>query len=1166
MSIAGELNILATTKAVQRRHLERLYPYLDWSKMPFSSYIDFFALKNIIDDCGALWTNAYGKDNGEADDTRKYLTDYSGNGRDIELFNFAFAGMSGYGGYGSTLWTAYGAKAEQTSGNVVNISLESSADNGGGVLPLILYKGESVKIRYKITGYQEGCLLRAYTNTRNAEGTVTPTIMRTITADGIYEDTFEWDSENAATDSTGSQVFIICEYSRATSAINMTIEQLPLYPGALVSDGVDDYGQCIKDFALPDDYTVVAVRKILKGNNGGLATKGGGTNGAFLFEAGDVSVPTWSFGASTAISLSKRPALFSYQSKASYNGDALNVGDNVDSASNKLMLFTQTATSSTRQSAALHSLGIFTRTLTEDELRVVKNCMMAEWAAMTGEMDGITYVADWDGKGRSNDEEEPMRSQWTDKATGKVINLSNYSFSEMSGWGGYQFDWSAWKSDIAGNGGSVIRTKASIRMTNTGNYPDYSLAYLRTTPIVSAFKIRVTGLKDNATLYFYGSGANFSTKKDGVYTINYATPLSSELNTFRLEGYSANEEADLLIEQLPLYPGALVSDGIDDRIQAEEALGEVGTVLIHWKNIGLPAEHYLYNAGWDDQGRLYCWKTGENIACGIPHMQMDGHPIMVYHRSPTISNVPLNNSTGENNCPIFRLIFIREQLDAAQQEFLKWKVGKEYRDYLIRNGWEGIEAQEDEWYGIEWDVTDSSPDVKRIGNMQMHRTLPVHSQMTGALLDDTGAELKVLGDDWTAETRDGSAGQVMVKMPVDSYWKFESDGNKRRVKLSDKELSGFTRTPLGYASAYEASLDRYNYKLASVVDTSGRYRGGNNQDSWDNSYNTQIGRPATNINRTYFRTYARSRKGGSNEWNIMTYDFQKLIYWLFAVEYATLDTQKTFNAEKSTEGYAQGGLGDGVTGLKDTIWNTFSAYYPFIPCGHSDSIGNGTGQAPYTMPFEYDVMNHGGAAVSYIGKYDTETAYTVGQFVSQGEELYECIADATAGTALTDTTYFSKVTRTVVYVPRYRGIENPFGHIWQWTDGINVRISPDSTSGLSEVFVCSDPSKFSDDGYDGYRSVGNGARDQNYVSEILFGDGGEIMPKTCEGSVDTYFCDYHYTTIPVAITLRAVLFGGSANNSKNAGLVCTHVSFTPSSLDARFGTRLCFIPEEENTI
>ena len=1177
MSIAGELNILATTKAVQRRHLERLYPYLDWSKMPFSSYIDFFALKNIMDDCGAIWTNAYRKSNDEDAETRKYLTDYSGNGRDIELFNFAFAGMSGYGGYGSTSWNAYGDKAEQTSGNVVNISLESS-DDSEGVLPLILYKGESVKIRYKITGYQEGCLLRAYTNTRNAEGAVVPTIIRTITADGIYEDTFEWDSENAATDSTGSQVFIICSYSKATSAINMTIEQLPLYPGALVSDGIDDYGQCIKGFALPDDYTVVAIRKPIKINSAALITKGANF-GAFIFE----SVSNYSYG--TATTATNKPPLFSYLTKNSYNGTPIASGTAVDNLEDNCLIFSHNKTN--YQQAALYALGIFTRTLTVEELRIVKNCMMAEWAAMTGELDGITYVADWDAKGRSNDEEEPMRSKWIDKVNGRVINLSNYSFSEMSGWGGYAYDFLNFRGNYSYS--EHTPTKIQVQSRNEGSSAKtIAEQYLKNDDTIGLFTfpglyVRISNPNDIPLVldYYPISGTTINLHEGINYipekTIEITDEMAIKKSAIRFligSSYVGDfQNLGCTLELLPLYPGALVSDGVDDYGVSAEVIDEpIGSVIMHAESLSENFGKYLYGMSGNINNRIYCWiDSSGHVAAGAPSSVVE-LPFLKYTREPVAPNLQLWVSSVNNNShcksAIFRLILIQEQLDAAQLEFLQWKVEKEYRDSLIRNGWEGIETPEEEWYGIEWDVTDPSPDVKRIGNMEMHKTLPVHSQITGVLLDDTGAELKVLGDDWTAETRDGSAGQVMVKMLVDSYWKFESDGNKRRVKLSDKELSGFTRTPLGYVSAYEASLDRYNYKLASVVDTSGRYRGGNNQDSWDNSYNTQIGRPATNISRTYFRTYARSRQSGSNKWNIMTYDFQKLIYWLFAVEYATLDTQKTFNAEKSTEGYAQGGLGDGVTLLKGTTWNTFSAYYPFIPCGYSDSFGNSTGQSAYTMPFEYDVMYHGGAAVSYIGEYDPETAYTSGQFVSQDEELYECIADAAAGTALTDTTHFSKVTRTVVYVPRYRGIENPFGHIWQWTDGINVRINPnydDGTNGLSEVFVCSDPSKFSDNGYVGYRHVSNGARDQYFVSEILFGDGGEIMPKTCEGSSDTYFCDNHYMTIPVAVTLRAVMFGGSANNGANAGLICSDSTFLPSFTDARFGTRLCFIPEEENT-
>lgn len=379
---ADKLELLLRTKERQKAYLQEKYPLLDFDTIPFRAYLDLFQGRSYVPGFVGGW-KAYGRSNDEDAGTRKYLYDYSGNGRDIELFNFAFAGMSGYGGYGSTVWTAYGAKAEQTSGNVVNISLESSADNEVGVSSLNLYKGESVKIRYKITGYQEGCLLRAYTNTLNAEGSIVPTIVRTITADGIYEDTFEWDSENAATDSEYSRIFIICNYLNATSAINMTIEQLPLYPGALVSDGVDDYGQCIKDFALPDDYTVVAIRKLIGNSSGnaGLVGKSCTNNqGAFIFEYNDSGSRSYSYGGS--LINTDTQALFSYLTKSSFNGTAGTPGTGTDTENDQLTLFHESYTS--YKKAALYDLRIYDHSLTAEELQTVQDEMFSDYENATG--------------------------------------------------------------------------------------------------------------------------------------------------------------------------------------------------------------------------------------------------------------------------------------------------------------------------------------------------------------------------------------------------------------------------------------------------------------------------------------------------------------------------------------------------------------------------------------------------------------------------------------------------------------------------------------------------------------------------------------------------------------------------------------------------------------
>lgn len=417
-------------------------------------------------------------------------------------------------------------------------------------------------------------------------------------------------------------------------------------------------------------------------------------------------------------------------------------------------------------------------------------------------------------------------------------------------------------------------------------------------------------------------------------------------------------------------------------------------------------------------------------------------------------------------------------------------------------------------YGVEFDVTVSSPSCTRIGSTDLHKSLPIQSRMRGCLLNDDGKVVEYLDPtDWTGNVRDGSRGQVMVEIPM-HYRKCETEGNKRRVLLSELPLPGYEVVPLMYVSAYEASVERSTNKLCSVVNDDVDYRGGGNQSANDAKSNTLLGRPATSISRTNFRAYARKRKADSTEWNCMTYDAQKALYWLFVVEYATLNSQATYNSEPTAEGFRQGGLGAGVTTLDGGKWITFNGYNPFIPCGYTDELGNRTGVVEYTMPTDYNA------------------------------------------------------TETKVSVPRYRGIENPFGHIWQWTDGINVRISATKANGgddLSQVFVCHDPAKFNDSNYDGYSHVGNEARNEGYVKELIFGVGGEIMPKICTGAGSTtYICDYHYTNIPSSgAVLRGLLFGGNANDGAHAGFAFANSSYAPSNAYANIGSRLCFLPKSE---
>ena len=415
-------------------------------------------------------------------------------------------------------------------------------------------------------------------------------------------------------------------------------------------------------------------------------------------------------------------------------------------------------------------------------------------------------------------------------------------------------------------------------------------------------------------------------------------------------------------------------------------------------------------------------------------------------------------------------------------------------------------------YGIEFDTEISSPKCTRIGNMAFHRTLPIQSNMRGCLLDDDGNVVEYLDpNDWTSNVRDGSKGQVMVEIPT-HYRKFEEEGTKRRVLLSELPLMGYHKVPKCYVSAYEATVERSTQKLCSVVNDGEDYRGGSNNADWDGTYKSLLGRPATSISRTSFRSYARKRKSGSTEWNCYTYDVHKTLFWLFVVEYATLNSQASYNSEPTSEGYRQGGLGAGVTTWEWGNWTALNGIYPFVPCGHTDSLGNRTG------------------VVSYTVKNDDES-----------------------------------ISKTFD-VPRYRGVENPFGHIWKWTDGCNIQVSASQENGgtgLSKAFICHDPANFQDSNYANYSYVGNIDRVGGYIKEVLFGVGGEILPKLAGGGSTTYFCDNHWTSIPTSgEALCGLLIGGRAADGALAGLAHEGSGDSPSSSRTHICSRLCFIPSE----
>ena len=437
------------------------------------------------------------------------------------------------------------------------------------------------------------------------------------------------------------------------------------------------------------------------------------------------------------------------------------------------------------------------------------------------------------------------------------------------------------------------------------------------------------------------------------------------------------------------------------------------------------------------------------------------------------------------------------------------KIKLEYGDISTEwsPAWKDIPDLEERYaYGVEWDTASSSPDGVRVGNMQLHRELPIQSKIRGVILDNKGGIKSYLNNsNWGNIDTEYLTESIMTEIP-EHWYKFYQDGTKFRMMLSAMPLPGYNHIDQFYISSFESGIDRSSSTLISsygVGSTNVNKRGGDNTSEWDGTYRSLLGCPVTYLTRDQFRQAARKHGSG---WEMYTYGAHKTLFWLFAVEYATLNSQKPFNAQKDANGFSQGGLGEGASQMTD--WINFNNANPLIPCGYTNEFGNGSGEKAYV------------------------------------------VKNASDGTHAT------------LMANRYRGIENPFGHVWKYTDGANIQVTT-GDAGLSILWTTDDPSNFSDTSYTGYDKKGNICRTSGYAKKMLLGENGDIIPTEVDGSSSTYWCDYYRTTITID-GIFVVLAGSSANGALGNGLASIYGGYTSNS--ARdIGTRLCFFPKYKST-
>lgn len=516
--------------------------------------------------------------------------DKMGNGHDIQLKNFSWKGMSGVGGYemNFNLWRNNVSSIPDISMSTTTTSVSVSVGNSTYNNNLIYIHISNWDINknhwLKVTStYEDGDLAFIFYNDSNTKKIGLP-------ANGYV-------NILAYPEFKGSYMYISTISNKQGS---FTIEQLPLYPGALVFDGVDDYGVCENFPILTKEkgYTVVALRQWITYNPNvisAIATNASDQsfNGAFTFENHNKGAEqTISYGA-TQISLQYSKSPFSWQTTSKYNG--VNIANGNKDATNSLVLGRSYPQRNDFANFAIWELVFLDHDATEEELTKIKDYFVKTYPWLFPDQA-------WTVTGKTN-EDEDRATIANITGNGNDLVLSNFGFSGNSGYGLYQQNYAIWTK--VSNRATFTVTSSKIHVTSVTAEEHADFIY--TTGQQLKQKIRITGLSEGVSFVIGRSGVNFKIiSQDGIYDVDILDDSSAN----PIIGYRINriiDSCDITIEQIPEYEGYLITDGVDDGIVSAKLIqfADKFTIVGDWKfmedrndNAGLLKSNqiYIYNA------------------------------------------------------------------------------------------------------------------------------------------------------------------------------------------------------------------------------------------------------------------------------------------------------------------------------------------------------------------------------------------------------------------------------------------------------------------------------------------------------------------------------------------------------------------------------------------
>lgn len=544
--------------------------------------------------------------------TNPVWVDKTGNGHDLQLKNFAWKGMSGVGGYVADI-DEWGTNS--TAAYFERNSIKITATFKENVSLGLLY--HNIKLRQscvlKVTGIPEGC--DAFLDDRLGNRFY-------MSEDGVYEII----PSNFLAEAL---YFSIEKYPERWYGSKLTIEQLPLYPGFILGDGVDDVAVTEKELNFEDTYTVYTAFIPFQNNpTRNMILCGADSKKTFSMQYSSLVYVFFIAGNNYYINANFVNGLNLFACKR--NGNNIYIknlltnkvvtgtcGDWVENAG--LYYLWKNATYASFAKAAIAGQTICNGYFSTDE----DDEKVLDWYKK--QYPWLFPDQAWTVVGKTN-EDEDRATIANITGNGNNLVLSNSGFAEGSGYGLYAENYAGgrWvqstdRADLTWTSYSVNITSVKVASTQLyyQSYPE------QPSFIVPSYKIKVYGLKDGQTLSYRQATSEgqqlYKISEDGTYTLP-SFPFKANGDWYGFTLNKVQESCDITIEQIPEYEGYLVTDGVDDKITSSTfEMGNDWTVIGDWELIN----------------------TGKNDNAGI--VKFDS--IVIYNYNPILINI----KNGRNN-------------------------------------------------------------------------------------------------------------------------------------------------------------------------------------------------------------------------------------------------------------------------------------------------------------------------------------------------------------------------------------------------------------------------------------------------------------------------------------------------------------------------------------